>query len=969
MGRGSIHRIFVLGLFIIAASVNLSAKEYYITKLGEFYSLPDLNPGDVVILRNGVWEDTWLEFEGTGTENNPITLKAETGGEVYLTGNSSIEIGGEYLIVDGFVFTDGAKSNGHVISFRSSSSNHAYHCRLTNTKIIDYNPSSSGTEYKWVSLYGQYNRVDHCHFEGKNHAGATLVVWLDDQPNYHQIDSNYFGPRPDLGVNGGETIRIGTSDWSMYDSYTTVEGNLFEGCDGEIEIISNKSCKNVYRYNTFRNSEGTLTLRHGNNCEVYSNFFFGASNKECGGIRIIGENHKVYNNYLQDLPDDGFRAAISLTNGVPDSPLNRYFQVINAQVVNNTIVNCKYPFVIGAGADAELSLAPKDCFIANNVVADYSSSTSKMVEYIDDPENMTFQNNIMYGADLGISSQAGILEEDPELIFSDLWRPTDLSNVVDYGVDTFSYVIDDIDGQTRITTNDAGCDQISTDPINIVPLIKEDVGVKWASSLKEVSATDGGQLLKTYIDSAEDGDIIVLTTSGGVYQMETSAILSADIKIRAEYGLDEKPLIEASGDVDEFILLEANANLSIQEINFNGGGTTSNTFKSAFMSSSILDENDTLGLILRDCQFNDFTDTEGGYILQSTVPVVFEQLILTDVQIFDVAKQAFLFENNFHADSLVFSNCSFINIGREILLMDVASQGDALATINHCTIDSVGFDGAGYEIISLTNTDATITNTLFTNSTSSATSVTITGANSSLDYCLFWNTGEVNASDGASIGSSIIQDQDVFYSDRSRYYFSLLPVSPALSYADDGENLGDLYWDDHGILGNNAYLSMIELDYTSISGFVYDSFDYEEIVDDPSSYVVTVEKQDNAASAAIDYPDIIPGVCTITVTAENKITTKTYILSLSSENGTSIKDINNEENGLFLYPNPCENILVIESKDYGYAIIYDQSGRLVKGLLIDDYLTQHNISGLQSGYYHIVYNIANNSASKGLIIK
>lgn len=968
MRRASINKLFLLGLFVIAANVNLLATEYFVTNVAEFRAL-SLHPGDVVVLKNGVWENAILEFEGTGTESNPITLKAEIAGEVFLTGNSSLQIGGEYLIVDGLFFTQGFTTSGHVIAFRTSSSNHAFNCRLTNTKIVDYNPTNSGVEYKWVSLYGQYNRVDHCHFEGKNHAGAMLVVWLDNQPNYHQIDSNYFGPRPDLGVNGGETIRVGTSDWSMYDSYTTVEGNLFDACDGEIEIISNKSCKNVYRYNTFRNSEGTLTLRHGNDCEVYSNFFFGASEKESGGIRIIGEDHKVYNNYLQDIPGTGFRAAISLTNGVPDSPLNRYFQVINAQVINNTLVNCGHPIAIGAGKSTELSLPPKDCEISNNLVVVYSSSTSKLIEYIDDPENMNYQNNIMYGADLGISSHPGILEEDPELIFSDIWRPTDSSNAIDYGLPTFTYVTHDIDGQTRNPSNDAGCDQRSNEDITNRPLTTLDVGVKWESSRKEVPAADGGEVLRTYIDSAKDGDVIVLTTSGGIYQLDTPAILSADITIMAKDGLDESPVIEAIGEVDQFILLHANAKLSVEGINFNGGGSTSNAFKCVFNVAESLSENDTIELTLSNCQFNDFTNAEGGTILRSSVPVVFNRLILRDVQIFDIARQAFLFESNSHADSLLFQNCTFVNVGREVLHMDVANQGEAIALINHCTIDSAGFSDSGYEAIKLINVDATIKNTLFTNSNASATLVSITGENSSLDYCLFWNAATVNASDDVILGSAIIQDQDVFYTDRSRYYFSLLPVSPALNYADDGENLGDLYWDAHGILSDDAYLSAIKLNYKSISDFVFDTFEYEAIVEDPSSYVVTAVRQDYNATVVIDYPDTIPGICTITVTAENKLNTQTYILFLSAENGTSSEDKNGLEKHFSFYPNPCDEMLVIESDDFGYALIYDQHGRLVKKLIIDDYLTIHIISELHTGHYHIYFRLAMKTGCKNLIIK
>lgn len=76
-------------------------------------------------------------------------------------------------------------------------------------------------------------------------------------------------------LNGQEIIRIGTSDVSMTTAAVTVRGNIFEKCNGEIEIISNKSCGNVFTNNLFLNCKGTLTLRHGNNCTVAGNYFFG----------------------------------------------------------------------------------------------------------------------------------------------------------------------------------------------------------------------------------------------------------------------------------------------------------------------------------------------------------------------------------------------------------------------------------------------------------------------------------------------------------------------------------------------------------------------------------------------------------------------------------------------------------------------------------------------------------------------
>jgi len=49
-----------------------------------------------------------------------------------------------------------------------------------------------------------------------------------------------------------------------------VEHNLFEKCDGEIEIISMKASKSVVRFNTIRESYGYITMRHGERHNVVS---------------------------------------------------------------------------------------------------------------------------------------------------------------------------------------------------------------------------------------------------------------------------------------------------------------------------------------------------------------------------------------------------------------------------------------------------------------------------------------------------------------------------------------------------------------------------------------------------------------------------------------------------------------------------------------------------------------------------
>lgn len=229
-------------------------------------------------------------------------------------------------------------------------------------------PPPKSTDTKWISLYGENHTFRHNYIAGKTNRGATLVVWLpkgSSAPVRHHITRNHFGPRPALGENGGETIRVGDSATSLQPAACLIDQNWLTHCDGEIEIISNKSCDNIYRANVFDRCDGTLTLRHGNRCLVERNVFLGANYKSAGGIRIIGEDHRVLNNYLEHLPGRGNRAAISLMQGIVDTPLNGYAQVRRAVIHGNTIVACAQPYapsVPGKGT----SLAPVDITYTDN---------------------------------------------------------------------------------------------------------------------------------------------------------------------------------------------------------------------------------------------------------------------------------------------------------------------------------------------------------------------------------------------------------------------------------------------------------------------------------------------------------------------------------------------------------------------------------------------------------------------------
>jgi poly(beta-D-mannuronate) lyase len=152
----------------------------------------------------------------------------------------------------------------------------------------------------------------------------------------------------------------------MYDSKSVIENNVFDRCDGEVEIISIKSGANIVRGNLFLESRGSLTLRHGDGNLVERNVFLGKGVEHTGGIRVINRNQTVRGNYLEGIAGDGFTSALAVMNGVPSSPINRYVQVQNALIENNTIVDSAR-MTLGVGADSERSAPPVDSKIRRNL--------------------------------------------------------------------------------------------------------------------------------------------------------------------------------------------------------------------------------------------------------------------------------------------------------------------------------------------------------------------------------------------------------------------------------------------------------------------------------------------------------------------------------------------------------------------------------------------------------------------------
>jgi poly(beta-D-mannuronate) lyase len=358
-------------------------------------------PMDTILLKDGTYKNAVLKFT-----NTTLLFAAEHAGKVFFEGNSTLSFGGKKNIIDGFIWQKGGKDVGtkSVIEFRNDRDEATY-STLKNCVIAGYNTSDLNIDNKWVAVYGTYNTVTNCLLKDKFNRGATLTVWLDGVTEaHHTISYNYFlnrqnGPNVD---NGLESIRIGDSKTSFTPAHCVVAFNRFEKCDGEIEIISNKSCHNSYLHNTFVNNDGGLTLRHGNDCLVDGNFFDGTGKEDSYGVRFIGEGHVAINNYFYQLlgsPHNAFRSPVTIVNGLVNTPLNGYFQVRRAVIADNIFVNNNLPNIrVGSFSNREgMTVEPDTLLIENNFMLDENGAFKDVYEERTKPKSIIIINNTIIG--------------------------------------------------------------------------------------------------------------------------------------------------------------------------------------------------------------------------------------------------------------------------------------------------------------------------------------------------------------------------------------------------------------------------------------------------------------------------------------------------------------------------------------------------------------------------------------------
>lgn len=559
------YSIFIL-MLLLGSCISGNKTSVQVMDLNSVCSVA--SPGDTLFIESGTFEDVSLDLYAKGTKDLPIYVLAKNPGELILKGGSSLNLSGEHYVISGIHFDGGYSEDGAVISFRAKDGNRlASGVRVTQCAISNYsNPDRIASDH-WIEVFGRENRFDHNYVGTKFNLGATMVMRLADSvstDNRNSIDSNYFAPKPRLGSNGGETLRIGSSAHSLKKGGAIVVANYFDRCSGEVEVLSIKSSDNAVTDNVFFECSGVLALRHGNRNKIYRNKFFGNDKSETGGLRVINAGHSIRDNYFQGVTGKRFFAALAVMNGVPNSAINRYHQVSGVDISNNTWVNCEN-ISFGVGSDNERTATPELSVFANNSII--YSNPANAPNFLDDVDGIEFRENV-----------------------------------------TNSFT--SLDGFTPLQSSLASI-QVKKDDTSLRSL----VGPNWldkdgineeiqnTNRLVTISPSNAGEI-NSILQDLQGGDTIVFESSQ-VYTINEPILINSDIYLLVSG--DEHAVIQpGKGFKGALIQIEQGVNLNASKLWLIGRNQANNASYGIEAQAPMLEH---YNLFINDCRFSDFKES------------------------------------------------------------------------------------------------------------------------------------------------------------------------------------------------------------------------------------------------------------------------------------------------------------------------------------------------------------------------
>ena len=256
---------------------------------------------------------------------------------VELKGKSSLKIQGSNYTLSNIYLTDGDKTF-KAPSFIVEIS--AENLKLVNFSIINFKCEDSDKDYVCVKTSAKKFQMYNSNFNGKSNTGVFLRM---DFPLNNYIKCCVFENFNKISSsNGGETIRLATSNYENQNAFCTIDQCYFNKCLGDPEVISVKCSSNTIKNCIFENNDTSkLVLRHAHKTNVNTCYFSGS------GMRVYGTDHNIENiqllNNANILLDNKSGSSYVQTQNVKVNQV--FYENVKTPVTNNG-KNCTVTNVI-----------------------------------------------------------------------------------------------------------------------------------------------------------------------------------------------------------------------------------------------------------------------------------------------------------------------------------------------------------------------------------------------------------------------------------------------------------------------------------------------------------------------------------------------------------------------------------------------------------------------------------------------
>lgn len=301
-----------------------------------------------------------------------------------------------------------------------------------------------------------------------------------------------------------------------------------------------------------------------------------------------------------------------------------------------------------------------------------------------------------------------------------------------------------------------------------------------------ISVEAGEFAISNALQTANDGDTLLLVTDGGLYK-DTTVVIDKKITICADPQLVTKPVwtfLYGTADVTSE-LIHTYANLTVKGITFGMEADSVDNFLNAEDVSTELNKVVVEGCAFRNCNkaIEGIARTEEGQCVDS--------LIITNSYFQDYWDQCIRI--GFSTTPVSYVKIENSTFSRDVdnvnIVINYQSSDMPVVEINHVTMDG---GNVGFKFTDMVDeSKTTFSNCIFTNLTKQDI-MNKGGAPLVLTYSCY--TGVLN---GVTAGPNCITDDPMFV-DAENYNYTLQEGSPCIGTASDGTNMGDLNWEDGG---------------------------------------------------------------------------------------------------------------------------------------------------------------------------